>query len=175
MHCTLQGWSRADSSVPVRRDCVWAHTLSYTQTECRRYTQTTRQVRQPFCVRWTASGFTRWSVHLSVTASWEEERGELLYTDDRVSLIFDMLWFRQLPCLLLVMAAVFFLTWKYLSLGFIIERRFKIADMHVGYVLVFVCFTFLKHTDTVLTVADLNIMELFCVIFCECWCAQFNF
>lgn len=46
MHCTLQGWSRADSSVPVWRDRVWTHTHSYTHTECERNTQTNRQVRQ---------------------------------------------------------------------------------------------------------------------------------
>jgi len=47
MHCTLQGWSRADSSVPVRGAvCFWAHTHPYTQNECKRNTQRSRQVRR---------------------------------------------------------------------------------------------------------------------------------
>lgn len=64
MHCTLRGWSRADSSVPVWRDRVWAHTHSYTQTECERNTRANRQVRQASCDQ----GHGRW-LHKTICLS----------------------------------------------------------------------------------------------------------
>ena len=84
--------------------CVSAHTHTHTPRTPRpsaRETNTDDQAGKTafFLTVRTDTGFTAWCV----AASWEEERGELLYRDDRVSLIFDMLWVRQLPCLLLVM------------------------------------------------------------------------
>lgn len=111
MHRTLQGWSRADSSVPVR-GVVCERTRTHTPRPKQENTRTSRQVRQLCSDRTDSAEFFE-IVCFSVRPC-QVRREEWLYTDARVWLIFDMLWSRQLLCLLLVTAAKFCLkkTWN---------------------------------------------------------------
>lgn len=117
MHCTLQGWSRADSSVPIGRGCVsWyiymhvcvcvcVSVLTPTERQtCRKNPQTRRQVR--LCAHRAGQLLFYKMMFLCVFPPSERRRraeGRFiqLHTDAMVLLIFDMLWLWQLPRLLL--------------------------------------------------------------------------